>query len=241
MVSVRQYEHSPTPPPPTPEAHTAIVFYGIRGDRQITAVTRHRVNNGTLGLGEVINGDELAETVLQSNVTDSTSQFTLMPENIILDNHKFLIWYTKRKVMPMWFRTNRTFSVDVEWTPLLFIADKQSSSLRMLALANNSRPHLNTRLYYAPLMNIYHNHTLCQGTARLPEKVDSSCIDDCVATLTESVFTHVNHSDTLKSRTSVTNEEHIAFWKNKAKNNDRVRASELEYAGRLSEFMNKLA
>jgi len=84
-------------------------------------------------------------------------------------------------------------------------------------------------------MNIGGEGTLCEGSARLPRRLDEGHIGEIEACVFASNFTHVNHDQTLRGIEG--NREHVTFWRRKEKLKDRVRVAELVRKGRLGEVL----
>lgn len=220
--------------PDNPEAINptfAIVFYGTKSGS--TFAVRHRVEaNNTLSLGTVISAAKVREEVL--NLQTGTPSTAILPASVLIDSPTMMVWHKPRFVETMWFRTDETVKgVKVEWPPLLFLVDKTAARMRVFALPSNARPGPSTRLYHAPLMNVYEGGYLCQGTAKLPSKLSTESIPLCEESLIASQFTHTNHAQTIRGRSD--DAAHVAFWKKKAarqgRKPGRVSVSELHFSG----------
>lgn len=219
----------------------AIVVYNDDRNGHTVCATRHQVRkDNTLSLGRVISAMQITKVFAGLNTGQSSLSNQILPEFILVDSPDRLVWYKRRFIGEMWFRVGqKPECFVVEWTPLLFMADKERNSLRVFALGTNSRPNPETRLYHAPLMNINDFGDLCQGSAELPAEISVATIGACEASLIESQFTHVNHDRTLRRATS--NAQHVEFWRNKSRtgvsNPQRVRSKELCPAGRLADLL----
>ncbi len=239
MVSVCKVKHEAVSTGVRPSF--AIVMYNDDRNGHTVCATRHQVReNNTLSLGRVISAAQVAKVFAGLNTGQSTLSNLILPESVLVDSPDRLVWYKRRFVGEMWFRVGqKPECFVVEWTPLLFMADKEHHALRVFALGTNSRPGPETRIYHAPLMNINDHGDLCQGSAQLPAEISVATIGACEASLIESQFTHVNHDHTLRSKTS--NAQHVDFWRRKARTKtarpQRVRTHELCSAGRLVELL----
>ncbi len=237
MNVVMPYEHQPVKPPqPVPD--TALVFYKT-DEKTVTAVTRHPIQDGLLGLGEVISADDLAACV--SDYTKTGTGHQLIPNNLLMDNKRTLLYWEKAKRRPMWFKVGAPLKLIVTWPALLLSVDRKTRSLSAFAIANR-RPAMDSRLFHAPLMNVNGQGTLCLGNAVLPDKMDCETLPECTACLTDSFFTHVNHPQTLrlsKKGGSVDNRMHLRYWKNKAKTGEPVRLAELTVYGRVADVIER--
>ncbi|GAA4649817.1 hypothetical protein GCM10023116_20980 [Kistimonas scapharcae] len=231
MVNIVDYDHAPIRPAPAPVPHTALIFYQSEGE--LMAVTRHSVSNsGHIGLGEIVDSNALSELVLSNTIADTGR---LIPHNVLLNNGKHIIWHTKRQQRSMWIRQDRPRRLSVEYPPLLFVSSIDGRDVRIFGLPSNSRPTLTTRLYHAPLANIYEDGRLCQGTATLPSSVTLDNLADCESCLFDSQFTHINHSKTLKG--CETSKKHFDYWVAKSKTREKVKASEMIFIGRLDNVL----
>lgn len=235
MVAVCKVKHDPKSTGIRPSF--AIVMYNDERNGHTVCATRHQVReNNTLSLGRVISAAQVVKVFAGLDTGQSTLSNQILPESVLVDSPDRLVWYKRRFVGEMWFRVGqKPECLVVEWTPLLFLADKERNALRVFALGTNSRPGPETRLYHAPLMNINGFGDLCQGSAKLPAEISVADIEACEASLIESQFTHVNHEHTLRGETS--NAQHVDFWRKKSKTkttkSKRVLTRELCPAGRL--------
>ena len=243
MVSVSKVKHYSTSNGVRPSY--AIVLYQEMesGRKPYVCATKHTVNkNNSLSLGQVISPNQIANLFSSLTNGDNKTPYQCIPENVIFDSPASVIWYKKRFVHPMWFRVGKKLEcLLVEWTPLLFFANKSNRSLYVFSLSSNSRPTMSTRLYHAPLMNIDETGYLCQGSAKLPHEISLLNLNKCEETLISSQFTHINHDYTLKQKTG--NKEHILFWRAKSRADSgkpqRVFAKEMRFSQTLSSLLGK--
>ncbi|MCU8005387.1 PRTRC system protein B [Shewanella sp. SM96] len=204
----------------------AIVIHGNNtGSR--TCITRHKINDGKLSLGDVISIDDLAEAVtdMQSrNESNNLNAFEdFIEPHIIAQNSKILAWYTPRKKQTL-FLTQSSFLVTLP--PLLYIYKPVSSngmaSLSVFALACNKRPDTNTKLYHVPLPNIYESGKVCLGTMKIPQQMSDNIIDAVEKEFFCSKFTHPNHNHLTRKSVNIE-----AFYRQKEKSGKRILTSEL--------------
>lgn len=243
-VNAGQYDGKPDI-----KADFAIVFYKDQYGRTHDAATKHSIGkNNTLSLGRVISTNTIATKV--AGLIHQKPNPDLIPDHVLMENESTLMWYAKRRIAPMWFRVGqKPIAYVVEWPPLLFVIDRYQGSMRVFGLANNSRPNVNTRLYHAPLMNIYKHAGVCQGTAHLPSELTVRTIPQCEATIYQSQFTHVGHTNTIKrtaNKVKDKNASHLAFWRSrkvkKGKPVQRVTTKEMVFSGkRLSDILGEIA
>jgi len=160
----------------------------------------------------------------------------LLPETVFVSNRRMFAWTSPSRYAPMWFSINgRQWANRVWWPNLVWIASKEQRRLKVFAVGRSSRPTLETILYHAPLMNIGDDGDLCEGSAKLPRRLDESRIGDIEACIYDSNFTHVNHEHTIKGCRG--NRGHVAFWRQKEKMNTPIRVAELVRKGTLGEVL----
>jgi PRTRC genetic system protein B len=220
----------------------SLVFYGKDSSHNFSGVTKHPINNGIIGKGKYVNID----TVKEIFSGEETNELTLRNPKIIAENSKFIAWTTPAKKADMWFRcaTNDPIRLHVNWTSLLFVANKRGL-LNIYALSSNKTPDLDTVVYHAPLMNIGSNGSVCQGTAKLPKTIDNNALAEIESTIYSSFFTHVNHDHTLKGASKKNSKcstpQQLKFWKAKAKSGDKVFAKELVKFKTVRDIFSNLA
>lgn len=204
-------------------------------------VTQHQVKNNKMGLGKLVDFGAVQNLFEQKKETANIDSDLFLPsENIVLDNFKTIVWYTKSQKRAMWFRTNNGVnSFMVRWPSLLFIASKQRNMLQVFALATSSRPTLSSKLYDAPIMNVSSNGVVCQGSATLPKLIEAQTIVDMENTIYESQFTHINDARGKENNALNSTENNLRYWKSKSKNNQRVYAKELIFHSTLKSELTK--
>lgn len=150
----------------------AILLY--RNQHDVVA-TRHDIvtNKGQtrLGAGEFVTSafiKRLLETTLNAPLT-------YMPSNVIATTFQKVAWFEPRALRPMYFDPDTDKSVMrfdgnlVPQPPLLFIAG--THDFRVFALAEDTRPALDTQLFEAPYWNIMRDEQICIGTMKTPESI----------------------------------------------------------------------
>lgn len=210
------YELRPHIEVPVPEF--ALVFHRTRSGYELT---RHAINTvrsvPTLGAATPFLTENLAQLVdiLKQQSNRRTRQ--LLPENVILTGHDEIAWWVPGYTKPMWFQIdNRTICIKVPWPPLLFHA--KSGSLSVAALADAQRPGAKTKLYHAPIMNVYAHGGVCLGSAPRPESSDVVSMPGWEDAVFKTLFTHTNHKRTLRvGKTDVSNTKHLQIWRELAK------------------------
>ncbi|MBW8191350.1 hypothetical protein K0504_09900 [Neiella marina] len=214
----------------------AMVFYGTSS---VTAVTRHSIEDGRLGMGELLTPDSVVETISSSFNRRKAASPALLPEKVLHQSDSQITWYTKRQRRSMWFRAGKGVeNLLVEWPALIWSASRNGACCKIMALPNNSRPNANTKLYVPPLMNLSSNGLLCQGSARLPKQVDIDTLTEAENCLFDSQFTHVNCAETIRGIGS-SNAKHIKFWRHLSRNGGRVYVRDLTFRCRLNEWIGE--
>lgn len=220
------------------EPTTALVIHSSTNCSE-TFITRHAISNGALGLADVI--DPLAVKEMFDEMTDSSNtkaSLEILPQNVIHFSSKAIVWHTKRRKRTLFFLNE---AIEIEYPPLLFIYDK-SLNLSIYALPNNSRPHGDTRIYHAPLFNIYSSGVLCRGNLKFPNSLKLSSISLIEQEYFNSRCSHVNHDFTLKvkrGQEKITTNKLLSYWRKKSKAEARVKVSELNFAGTLFDILEK--
>ncbi len=231
MLTVNQ-EINICPAPPKLNLPTfAFVFYG--NGKRVNAITRHPIVNEGLGPATIVSGTEFLH-VVESALFDhkGNTSISLMPSNLLVDDTKHLIWHVPAKQRKMWFiRDSERITLTPIWPAILFVVDKLAKQLKIYALATNSRPGENTRLYRPPFMNIYSDNTLCQGGATLPDELNQRTLIEIEDTLFNSNFTHVNNQQTMVGVSN--NKQHIDKWTTFQTENRKPRANEMTYVHRF--------
>jgi PRTRC genetic system protein B len=138
-------------------------------------------------------------------------------------------------------------TLDVPWPRLLLIATA-SGRLGMAALRGVGRPRPASRVYHAPLMNVWEGGLVCTGSADLPGGCGLADRAAWEAVVTETAFSHVNQPKTLRldGAGEVTTPAHLKFWKALSKDgkadefpHDRLMPMGLTVADFIEAFVEK--
>lgn len=165
--------------------------------------TNHQLDliNGRpqLGVGKLLRESDL--TSLLSIMKSKVEQASLLPECVLGHSSRHLSWYVKGEKRTMWFieslgvKNNR---FEVQWPNLIFTV--LDNNLHVCTYAGSKRPNASTKLYHAPLMNIYDSTRVCRGNATTPEAMDLESIPDWESVIFDTRFSHIN--ETLPLNTS---------------------------------------
>lgn len=135
----------------------------------------------------------------------------------------------------MYLKSNgQSLALKIKWPNLLFA--RKGKALFVAVLQHKTRPTNKTRLYLAPLPNVYANHNICLGSVSLPDNND---IDEISMAYIESTKTHLSNSDFWR-KGGLTIERYVQWIKQKADSKTPISVSELKYSGTVSEFIQKL-
>jgi PRTRC genetic system protein B len=205
----------------------AIVIHG-NGSGSRSCVTRHTIKNGKMALGEVISVEELSQTLIDLQTKNTSIKSTIAPSefiesNIIASSSKMLAWHTPRKEQTLFLSKS---SVKVTLPPLLYVyrpaMGHGNASLAIFALAANKRPTAETKLYHAPLMNIYGDGKLCLGSMIIPQKITDTTTKTVENEFFGSKFTHPNTQKITRKPVNIE-----VFYHQKEKSGKPIMTSEL--------------
>lgn len=140
----------------------------------------------------------------------------IIPEHVLYSDSGRTLWYRTARRAPAFFHTgNAAFDRDLQgktalYPALLFLA--VPNNLYAWALPDDSRPATDTKLYRAPVLNVYDDGRLCSGTAKLPIEIglDISVFERAFY---ETTFTHSNYRAQLTSFPG----GHDALWRELAR------------------------
>ncbi len=210
------------------KAKFALVVYTNDAKSRLT-MTRHSIKNDRLGLGEVINTDEVLELINseainidEANGRNSINEGIIDP-CILVRNYNSIIWHRPRQKQSFYLYKNK---VTLDLPPLVF-KYTLNVGLSVFAIRHNKRPTANETLYHAPFMNVYADGKLCLGSMTLPKSIDSDTITEIEKEFYNTTFTHTNHEGILRSKKNFTK-----FTNKKASSGDKILISELATTGR---------
>ena len=239
MLSTHNDNNIANPDESTLKPIVALVFFGKDKDSSFQGVTRHNIQNNLLGSGEYVTPEQV-KLILDNNSDDVLS---LRSPYIIAENSKHLLWYSPARFDPMWFKLGKDQKgFKVHWPTLLFVANKVSRTLNVFALESDTFPENNTQIFHAPLMNIGTNGSVCQGTAKLPEKICQNTMSEIEDTIYQSNFTHVNHKSTLKQKDkpAISTADNFKFWQRKSRSKSKINKRSLVPYITLTGLISKL-
>lgn len=134
------------------------------------------------------------------------SQF--LPPNVLCFTPNQLIWWCKSQVRPLYFESDdkqvkTLHGKNVTHPNLIF--QVRDNGFFVYAVATNSRPELNTKLYRAPYFNIFQNNAMCKGNVKIPSPATPNVIAELENAFFDTHFTYSNVNDIVKGG-------HNKFW-----------------------------
>lgn len=167
-----------------------------------------------IGAGRLMFKEDV-ESVLQSMLEMGKRKVSLLPPNVVSISETYIAWTVPAQVRPMLFNITGIpmKKIDVPWPRLLMVTNR-NGKLAVAALKTNGRVSSRTRLYQAPLMNVYANGNVCTGSATLPNECGIDQIKAWESVMFDSAFSHVNNPSTLSlaGDKAVDNKAHYRFW-----------------------------
>lgn len=199
------------------EPRHALLVFEDSGNSSRFAFTWHQVRQSAQGVsvgpGRLMTSQDQEELLaILKNACDTRASF-LPAEILSLSAHQ-LAWYVPGRRRHMWVRIgSQSRAYLVPWPTLLFCV--RDGRLRLAAMSTNKRPLRATALFHAPLMNVYADTTLCNGTAALPSGDTFEDREEFERIVFETNFTHVDHGSTLRiaGAKEVTTGMHLKFWR----------------------------
>lgn len=174
-----------------------------------------------IGAGRLMSKEDV-ESVLRSMLDMGQRKVSLLPPNVMSISETHIAWTVPAQVRPMLFNITGMpmKKIDVPWPRLLMVANRKGK-LAVAALKTNGRVSAKTKLYQAPLMNVYANGNVCTGSATLPDECGIDQIRAWESVMFDSAFSHVNNPSTLfldgDKEKAVDNKAHYRFWLSLAK------------------------
>lgn len=223
------------------KAHFALVFHTIQNE---TVATKHVINEkNQLCAGTVVDPIDIIHATLEATRTRQGSvapqvKSQLLSPRVVIDDHQRLVWHSKAQDRPMWFsgRECGTATLRVWWPNLLFVLNKRQTCLSVFALATGARPHANTPIYRAPLMNVDEKGVICLGSATLPKDTSNTNIVEMENCLYDSNFSHLNVTCD-KHPHMADDKAHVAYYRERQHARTPFKASDLLRVGVLNDLL----
>jgi len=202
------------PPKPT---HAIVVF---EGEHEGVFATRHDVSvddgGPVIGAGQPMTGREVQQLYEDLLLKRRRSEpLDLLPPQVIAYlPGEAMVWVRKASVGPMHFNVGgKRLKLAVPWPTLLFAV--AGGKLYLAALQSDRRPTRSTRLYHAPLMNVWESGNVCLGTAAHPAEATLEARGGWKDAVTRSSFTHTAQPRTLRlpGKDQAATADQLKFWR----------------------------
>lgn len=179
---------------------------------------------------EIYNPKVINPTTLVDKL--NLKQSGLIDPRVLVDSGNTLIWqYTPNPEQCLYYKyRDKTFAKPIKWCNFIF--KLQGNELSVFAVQHKSRPTEKTRLYFAPLPNVYSSGNICLGSCSLPRNKDIDAISECYF---ESVKTHLNNRKLLRGHKEVSDTQFFNWIKSKT--TTPIRVSELKLFGTLKDIL----
>ncbi|MDF9399070.1 hypothetical protein [Vibrio sp. 1180_3] len=177
----------------------------------------------------VVNRDDLIDALKTANHSNGLD---ILDPRILVSTPSTMVWtYKPSKYQPLYYRhNNRTFAKPILWCTFIF--KYHQGRLSVCVAPNGKRPTVNTRVYCAPLPNVYQSGKICLGTCQLPT---TGNIDEISEAYFNSTKTHMNSNGLFRKKKSLGNTDYYAWLQSKVET--PIRVSELAVYGTLNNFI----
>jgi len=143
-----------------------------------------------------------------------SSDISFNPAEILRETPTSMTWFrSPRKTTQHWRMSDGRVVVDAVMSGLVFHVEE--GVLSVAAFAGVDRPSEQTRLFHAPLGNVYADTRVCCGNAALPRTCDRSTMRAWESVLLNTNYTHINHELTLAG--GATTEKLVSFWSKRSR------------------------
>ncbi|NCA71171.1 MAG: PRTRC system protein B [Sphingobacteriia bacterium] len=193
----------------------ALVFHEASSGLDVTYHTVTGSDGGArIGPGRAMTVAD-TEALLEALKGTRAKERQWIAPDLLAQGEQFLAWRVPGRVRPMWFVSGKErICLDVPWPDLVFAATDNRISLA--ALATRGRPRLGTRIYHAPLFNVYESGAVCLGSAQVGEMLGTQSIPAFEDAIFGSLFSHGNFRGNLARSHDggVTSDaDHLRFWR----------------------------
>ncbi|WP_439438041.1 hypothetical protein [Salinivibrio costicola] len=190
------------------------------------------LDDGEIGEAHVIDPNQFIETLREAQNIDNSESVGLIDQRLLVKNSKHMVWmYTPTPDQPFYYRhMNKRLATPINWPTLVF--KRTGQSLSVCVLQHKTRPSLNTRVYHAPLPNVYKSGSICLGGCVLPMTDD---IDAITEEYLNSVKTHLNFDGGFRGVDAMTDKQYFQYIQRKTK--EKIKVSELTPFGTLKDFI----
>ena len=150
----------------------------------------------TLGAGRAMtlaDRDQLTAILLDE---DRETQF--IQEHILAASRSMICWYRKPGFAELPFSVSQKLSTIKAPLPGLIFVASAAAPLRCFAFKGNARPTPETKLFYAPLGNVYSKGTFCSGNTNVSRTLTLSNIPDWENFVLGAASTHMGDISPIK-------------------------------------------
>lgn len=221
----------------TPDRHFQEIFLldTINGKSYLTAF---EVKDNTPKNPKVIDHKQLI-----AKLSKQSSTLSLTDERILATSHDTIVWtYTPKPSQPLFYRQGgKTIAKPIMWPTFIF--KKKGGSLSVGVLRGRGRPNANTKVYCAPLPNVYHNGGICMGSCNITNLDDIDAISE---EYLNSTKTHLNNREFLRhpkkvmkspTQDRLSNADYYRWIS--TKHDEPIRVSELSVLGTVDSFIQQ--
>lgn len=170
----------------------AVVVYTNEG-LQLKLV-KHDITNGAFGQATPISPEVGASLIAQITQEQSQLNCSLIPDNLLYSSHALMVWKVKRHVRKL-FCGDTCIEVSL---PNLLFSYAGNNRLSIYALSSDKRPDNDTKLFHAPLMNVYSSGSVCLGNVSLPAEPSVQDMGLIVNEVMGARHTHSNHQAAIR-------------------------------------------
>lgn len=206
------------------ELHQAILLYRENGQSTCAATVhdiRNRKNQLVIEPGQPISLPGLEEL---ARSLGKQLENCLLPERVLSISMSQMAWWIPAGRRRIWFRPEERIKDAarlkklngkfVQHPALLFIAGR---GLTVLALDKDERPAAGSPVYRAPYFNLSPQGLMCAGSAKLPNTLGVSVLDQFEKGFFNSAFSHSNWGHLLTRHPN----GHAGLWEEMATRKSR--------------------
>ncbi|GHG09883.1 hypothetical protein GCM10017783_22980 [Deinococcus piscis] len=120
-----------------------------------------------------------------------SSSLMFLPNEVLGFSTREMIWWEPAKKRALFFHESSSVQIQEPIPlPALLFRVTATGAMSIYALAEDTRPDLDTALYHAPVMNVFNDQQVCLGSTELPEHLDPRLTAEYSEAYFRSAFTH---------------------------------------------------
>ncbi len=213
-------------------ASTTLALLFHTHDNKLQAVTAHGVATRSKGL-QIMPGrplspeDELSVVNLLQRPETEGKGLTFLPEHILLQDRFSTLWWVPSSIRPMYLHptSGKRKTIKVRWPTLALYAVNRK--LYIVGLEKDERPTPSTKVFHAPLANVWQTSQICTGGAKLPISCDTSSIPEWEDVVFATGFSHKNHDVAIRRAGGRAGIDPMTFWPKRDKKTGAFPATQL--------------